>query len=512
VSCFHGIDGKLDIYMLRAKLDTYTKDPAIGVTVPYAGCKARPTYIVLDTRSGVPKRWVLAHELMHAFQLAFDFHDNCTSYHDWNETTATWAEQYVYPHDNEKPYFSPWYPEVSLTKASYDGWLFPYAMAQLHGAQTIGTIYQQTEHLPVAQAIDAGVPGGLAQAWPEFALKAWNDGPVAPSFKQWDQFNQQPLEAYIHGPVPTETLDVTPDSQPELVQRGLASLTREYRHFAVAANVTQVSISQQPAPGIRVDAIEHFGDGSTQTEQIQGSRRFCSDDPAKRLSDLVLVISNSSLTGFTFADPLKLSATDGTCGPAQYRVLSASITEHTTASEPGGLCRDFGGTSGSETWTGQLTGPAPDVETNKLAPDSTSQLTGQIYAQAPATRTYQGSGCKFAGNGTLQPCSYAGSTVPFVPLTVGFSIVADPTSGDATLDWSLLPPDIGAGYAKDECNIQIWGDFPSEASNQTVPLAKLLSADPQTFTLAGSAPLQHVTPAGASLENDWNLSLTVQRR
>ena len=105
VSCFHGIDDKLDIYMLRGKLDAYTKDPAIGLTVPYTGCKARPTYIVLDTRSGVPRRWVLAHELMHAFQLAFDFRDGCNSYHDWNETTATWAEQYVYPRDNERPYF-----------------------------------------------------------------------------------------------------------------------------------------------------------------------------------------------------------------------------------------------------------------------------------------------------------------------------------------------------------------------------------------------------------------------
>jgi hypothetical protein len=57
-------------------------------------------------------------------------------------------------------------------------------MSQLHGAQTIAAIYRQTERLPVAQAIDAGLPGGLAQTWPEFALKAWNAGPVAPSFKR----------------------------------------------------------------------------------------------------------------------------------------------------------------------------------------------------------------------------------------------------------------------------------------------------------------------------------------
>ena len=116
------------------------------------------------------------------------------------------------------------------------------------------------------------------------------------------------------------------------------------------------------------------------------------------------------------------------------------------------------------------------------------------------------------GSGTLQPCSYAGSNVPFVPLTVGFSIVADPTSGEATLHWSLLPPEIGAGSAKDECNIQIWGGLPAETSNQTVPLAKLLSSDPQTFTLAGSAHLDHAGGAPASIDYNWDLSLTVQRR
>ncbi len=62
------------------------------------------------------------------------------------------------------------------------------------------------------------------------------------------------------------------------------------------------------------------------------------------------------------------------------------------------------------------------------------------------------------------------------------------------------------------CGILIYGNIPLETFTQTVPLAKLLSKDPQTFTLAGSAPLQHVTPAGASLENDCNFSLTVQRR
>jgi hypothetical protein len=59
----------------------------------------------------------------------------------------------------------------------------------------------------------------------------------------------------------------------------------------------------------------------------------------------------------------------------------------------------------------------------------------------------------------------------------------------------------------------IAGDVPFETKSPTVPLAKLLSAEPQTFTLEGSLHLDHdITRAPASIDYDWNLSLTVQRR
>jgi hypothetical protein len=96
------------------------------------------------------------------------------------------------------------------------------------------------------------------------------------------------------------------------------------------------------------------------------------------------------------------------------------------------------------------------------------------------------------------------------PASVAFDITAHPSSGQATLSWTF--DGLAFDTPGDPCGIFIYGTLPLETSTQTVPLAKLLSPDPQTFTLAGSVPLQHVTPAGASLENDWKLSLTVQRR
>jgi hypothetical protein len=302
-----------------------------------------------------------------------------------------------------------------------------------------------------------------------------------------------------------------PNSQPENVSRLLAPLTRDYRHFTLAPNVTMLSVSQQVVPGIRVDAIESFQDGTTQIEQLHGSRTFCSTDPAKRLADLVLVISNRSLTSTGLPDPLKLLATDGACGPVQYRVLSASINEHVTASQPGGMCAALGGTSGSRTITGTSTGPAPDNDRNQFEPGG--PVPGQITGPTAATISTQGTGCKYGSTWQLQPCSYTYSNYPFNgPLSVGFDIYTpSPATGQARLDWVLLNPAVGATV--DPCNVTIGGDIPFETQTQTVPLAKLLSPDPQTYTLAGSTHLDHDNLGRpASIDYDWNLSLTVQRR
>jgi hypothetical protein len=61
-------------------------------------------------------------------------------------------------------------------------------------------------------------------------------------------------------------------------------------------------------------------------------------------------------------------------------------------------------------------------------------------------------------------------------------------------------------------SVWILGSVSSETKSSTVPLAKLLSAEPQTFTLAGSIHLDRDFRGDpASIDYDWNLSLTVKR-
>jgi hypothetical protein len=188
-------------------------------------------------------------------------------------------------------------PQESLADADYDGWVFPYAMAQLHGAGTIASIYAQTERQrDVLHAIDAGLPGGLARAWPEFARTAWNQDPVEPNFAQWDNFGQRPEEDGHE--IGTQRVDVGPSGHTDLeVPLGLDPLTRVYRHVKFGPSVTEITVDKPSFPSVNVQAILKLRDGTTRIEDWSRQQRvFCPRTPGQRPDELLLVVSNTSLT------------------------------------------------------------------------------------------------------------------------------------------------------------------------------------------------------------------------
>ena len=96
-------------------------------------CSGTPAYIVFNAGGSPPTRWELAHELTHAFQYAFPV-SGCSSWDNFDEAVATWGAQYIYPRDDQEHRFA-WFmkePDMPLADASYDGWVFPYALEQLY--------------------------------------------------------------------------------------------------------------------------------------------------------------------------------------------------------------------------------------------------------------------------------------------------------------------------------------------------------------------------------------------
>jgi hypothetical protein len=326
--CFHGIDSKVDIYMLRLP-----RGRALTLAYP-PRCAGTPAYVVFDATYGAPDRWEVAHELTHTFQYAYRYHGSCSSYNDWDEAVANWGASYLYPRDdNEHAY--PWLlrdPHRSLADSSYEGWAFPYAMQQLHGIGTIRSIYDQTERLDVLQAIDAGVPGGMTKAWPEFALAAWNQDPVSPTFEEWDKFGQLPE---VNGkPIAAEQLDPGAAGQVQVdVPLGLKPLTRVYRHFKLGPGITQITVEKPSYPDLTVQALVHTRDGTWKTEDwFRRQPVWCPRDPKDRPDEIILILSNDSLTQPSSGNvPVRLIASNIGC--SRYSGEASGTSTYTSGSD-----------------------------------------------------------------------------------------------------------------------------------------------------------------------------------
>jgi hypothetical protein len=199
--------------------------------------------------------------------------------------------------------------------------------------------------------------------------------------------------------------------------------------------------------------------------------------------------------------------------PIRWHVLDASMTVHSRGSMPGGTCAAFGGTSGWTTITGTGTGVAqedPNTTLGRMTPNG--PLSGGIWGKAAAKFSDQINGCKSGASG-LEPCSMSAADFALPnPFNFGFTIqVPDPASGQAKIHWLVVVPGVG-DIGKLPCGVGIANYIPYDKTTQSMPLARLMSTEPQTFTYVDSIHWdQDASGRPASIDYDWRYSITVQR-
>ena len=328
-NCFHGGDGKLDIYLVNR-----TNGTTKGETIPYPGpCSQAAPYIVFYAGAGLPTRWELAHELTHAFQFAFPL-SSCGSFAHFDEAVATWGGQYVYPHDDREHEFT-WFtkePSTPLADATYDGWVFPYALEHIYGPGVMQRIYEQGATQTAMHAIDAGVPGGLAKAYPEFAKLAWNHDPVKPSFWEWDGFDPVPED--VGGEILPEQVDLGAAGQREVdLTPPQKPLSRAYKHLKFGPDVRALTVSTPYDADLHVEALLKLRDGTAKTVDLAKRQFavFCPESPGQRVAEMVLVASDTST--FRTMDqgkPVRVGASNLSC--ARYAGTASGVEHHHTQS------------------------------------------------------------------------------------------------------------------------------------------------------------------------------------
>jgi hypothetical protein len=336
--CFHGGDAKLDVY-----LTTRSGAGAKAVTISYPGsCSDTPAFIVFNAGGSAPNRWELAHEMTHAIQYAFPM-ASCAASANWDEAVATWGGQYVYPRDDQEHRFA-WFtrePSESLADASYDGWVFPYALEQLYGPGVMRRIYEAAATQRGMHALDAGIPGGLAKAYPEFAKLAWNHDPVKPSFWEWDGFDPVPEDEHGAEIVP-EQVDLGAAGQREVdLALPQKPLSRAYKHLKFGPDSRFVMVMVPYDPDLHVEALLKLRNGTSKTVDLTKRRGpvFCPEAAGERVSEMVLVASDTSTFRQMAQDkPIRVIANNLGCsryvgsgsGVERTHYASRNITEKWT--------------------------------------------------------------------------------------------------------------------------------------------------------------------------------------
>ena len=308
-----GGDPRLDIYLVGPSVDAnYTWWNPPGTPT----CETTPAYITLLPGVSVA---TLAHEFMHVLQFALPY-ANGNGCKDlwWWEATGIWAKDYVYGrhyfyerHDWAEVFLQ--FPDLSLEDGFlhryYGAYLFPSYLHRVRGKpDLVPRIFARMGSEPdVFKAIESEVSaelGDFGELWKDFTLKNWNQDPVT------DYLN---LDGLKTGAGPSERQIGV--GQIEIDDAGVEHLAAVYEKFTFSSDVHTVVFRNTLA------GVEHAGvmaiqqvDGEWQDPEDwsdEGEKEFCFDRPSEKLTELIIIFSNSDAIGRQKLAPSNLPTIEG---------------------------------------------------------------------------------------------------------------------------------------------------------------------------------------------------------
>ncbi len=299
------------------------------------GCRNTPSYIVLNP--GVTNA-ILAHEFMHAIQWSYNTSADCMypgNYAWLAEATASWAQNYVYPSSNEEHAYIPWFydggsggnpPALDLRNDAheYGAHLFFFYLTNHFGDPGIvKTAWDNTTAMKSVPAVDKAIPGGLDAVFGDFALLNVIEPPYD-EYQRWDNLNVKPSSSSL-------VKDQLATYQLYAVADKINSLAIKYEWYTFADDARLVTffngltykLDKEPIDqyigvtpikdgttkykftaldpkdyqGVKIQAyFKVAGDTDWQVEDwtIKPYVTFCRDAQAEKLTDLIVITSNSS--------------------------------------------------------------------------------------------------------------------------------------------------------------------------------------------------------------------------
>jgi hypothetical protein len=291
----------------------------------FQGNESSGYLVVGEDASGDNLVDTLAHELTHAGQYAYDWQET-----SWlKESTATWVAYRVMKKlglapEYEYGYLSTFFDglDQTLTRPgpgntnSYASWLYFQFAAMEAGPEVVQAIWEAAaaDGVQGVKAVDSVF--SFDTHFPAFALRNWNKDPVQPKYKT-------PDDTFPGGLVPKDRNKVTtlPGGKEDSLNVSLPPMSSAYFEYVFPASTRDITFDNTLAntAGAHVWAMRNVNETWKQPEDWSGQAKptFCRDVPDQDVGQLILVVSNSSLT-----DTLKVTdapkVTAGTKGCAGW--------------------------------------------------------------------------------------------------------------------------------------------------------------------------------------------------
>ena len=308
----NGGSDAIDFYLVHAPLDKDGVKAWLGVaraSDPKNSCQLSARYLLLDSNEPLGSETsagmlqTVTHEFFHAIQFNFPLKTGCwqPEYAWFTEASATWAEDYVYPHaqseqalayallnDPQKP--------VDLWEENglhqYGAYLLPYYFSRkLHAPDLVRQAWQAFGgDANSVHAIGTTIAGldGWDGVWPEVTLYNWNREPVD-DYKEVDQLERGAVPEGGVYEIGTGGIGLSGD---------LDHLSATYYHFKFLDEARTVQFK-----GNGLGAYQHINvrallkvDGQWKQPEDWTQERekfFCRDIAGQNLEELVIIISNS---------------------------------------------------------------------------------------------------------------------------------------------------------------------------------------------------------------------------
>jgi hypothetical protein len=375
-------------------VDTLPKAKGIGHTTSAGvGCGHKSATVeMLNSLGDKDAEDVLAHEFFHVLQFSLDV--KCSDTIWWRESTALWAEDFVYPDDNREQQFASNYlqdMDKPLNDAcdcqeerEYGSYLFPFFIAHTFSPDLVAQIWHKAQDEDILDAIDDVLPGGLDKQWPEFALDAWNAKP-RDEFQFWDGLDDGASKEY------GDPIKLKPGDDDGLSTGDLKHMSVKYFSFDVESGVRTVAL-QNGYPYFQiggdknkhagVHAIVELADGSLEVKDWTNEvgPNYCLALSGQHVKTLTIVYTNAGKTkDFDSTDPSYLVASNIGCKSWTVKASSDATT-----------------TSGGHVTT-TATATFKRVPSSPESPVFYTPVSGTVNW----TGTYSADGCTGSGDGSL---------------------------------------------------------------------------------------------------------------